>query len=369
MTREELCAKIEEAIQSFALKGNMESYSLYGNGHINDTFLLKVRSGNQTIPYILQRMNHEIFKNPVTLIDNIAFITGFLRKKIILKGGDPERETLNLVPAKDGKFYYEDSIGSYWRVYQYISNATSLDYVKNEQVFYHSAVAFGNFQNLLADYPVSELHETIANFHNTKIRYQALYEAVEADVFNRAKEVRDEIDFAFSHREIANTLMDMLDRKQLPLRVTHNDTKLNNIMIDNITKKAICIIDLDTVMPGLSAYDFGDAIRFGASTGAEDEMDLSKVDFDLKLFEVYTRGFIEGSNHSLTEHEIKSLPYGALTMTYECGIRFLMDYLQGDNYFKTSREKQNLDRCRTQFKLVRGMEKNWSYMKDIVSQY
>lgn len=369
MTREEACAKIEESVNSFQLEGCVESCQAYGSGHINDTFLLKMKADNQITSYILQRMNHEIFTKPEELVENISSVTKFLRKKIIKLGGNPNRETLNLVAAKDGKYYYKDSIGSYWRIYLFIGNTNCFDLVRNERDFYQSAVAFGRFQNLLANYPAKTLHETIVDFHNTKSRFRALKTAIEADILGRAQEVRKEIDFAYTHEHIANGLVDMLEKNELPLRVTHNDTKLNNILMDAETGKALCIIDLDTVMPGLSAYDFGDSIRYGASTAAEDETDLSKVSCNMKLFEVFAKGYIEGCNHALTENEIRVLPLGALTMTYECAIRFLTDYLQGDTYFKIHREKQNLDRCRTQFKLVKDMESKWSEMNIIVSHY
>ena len=368
MTREEACSRIEEAINAFVLEGSMESYAPYGKGHINDTFLLTMKKNNESKPYILQRINHEIFTKPIELIENVAAVTQFLREKITKLGGNPDRETLRLLEAKDGRYYYRDSIGSYWRIYQFISEATSYNSVQSDEDFYQSAIAFGRFQGLLADFPVASLHETIENFHHTQIRFKALQAAVEADPLGRVKEVQAELEFAFSRQYIADVLVTQLHNKELPLRVIHNDTKMNNVMIDNATGKAICVIDLDTVMPGLSAYDFGDSIRYGASTAEEDETDLSKVSCSMHLFEVYTRGYLEGCNQTLTGAEAKALPIGAITMTYECAIRFLTDYILGDKYFKIHREKHNLDRCRTQLRLVEDMEKKLPMMQEIVNR-
>lgn len=262
-----------------------------------------------------------------------------------------------------------DSEGEYWRAYKFITGATSYDAVETPEDFYQSAVSFGNFQRLLAEYPAETLHETIEGFHDTKARFAVFKKAVEEDACGRAASVQKEIDFVLAHEDVANVFGDMLAKGELPLRVTHNDTKLNNIMIDDETRKGICVIDLDTVMPGLAMNDFGDSIRFGASTAAEDEQDLSKVSCDMGLFEIYTKGYIEGCGGRLTEKEIEMLPMGAKVMTFECGMRFLTDYLEGDHYFKIHREGHNLDRCRTQFKLVEDMEAKWDTMQEIVKKY
>ena len=335
----------------------------YGSGHINDTFL--VEAGKR---YILQRMNRNIFTDPQGVMENILGVTNFLRDKITKAGGDGMRETLTVIPTKAGEPLYWDSQGDCWRMYHFIEDAVSYDRVESERDFYESAVAFGNFQQMLADYPAETLHETIPGFHDTKARFEVFLAAVEADVCGRVKEVAREIAFFQERKAVAAVLGDMLAAGELPLRVTHNDTKLNNIMMDAKTGKGICVIDLDTVMPGLAVHDFGDSIRFGASTGDEDEPDLSKVNCDLHLFQLYTEGFLKGCQGSLTETERAMLPMGAKVMTYECGMRFLTDYLQGDTYFKTHREGQNLDRCRTQFKLVEDMEANWEKMAEIVAQ-
>ena len=363
-------AQINEAINSFEYEGKLLSWQPYGSGHINDTYLLVFEIGKMgRMKVILQRMNKEIFTNPEELMENVVGVTSYLRGKIIENGGDPDRETLNLIPAKDGKQYFVDSQGEYWRSYIFITDATSYDQVEKPEDFYESAVAFGHFQRLLADYPAETLHETIKGFHDTKARFQVFKEAVEKDVCGRAADVQKEIDFVLAHEDVANVFGDLQAKGEIPLRVTHNDTKLNNIMIDNITGKGICVIDLDTVMPGLAMNDFGDSIRFGASTAAEDEQDLSKVSCSMELFEIYVKGFLEGCGGRLTQREVELLPMGAKVMTFECGMRFLTDYLEGDHYFKIHREGHNLDRCRTQFKLVEDMEAKWDTMQEIVKKY
>lgn len=362
--------QIAEAIANFRYEGRLVRGNAYGSGHINDTYLLIFEiAGMGNIKIILQRMNKDIFNQPVELMENIMGVTAHLRNKIIENHGDPERETLNVIPALDGKPYYLDSRGDYWRSYRFITDATSYDQVEKPEHFYQSAVAFGNFQCLLADYPAETLHETIKGFHDTRARFAVFKKAVEEDVMGRAASVEKEIQFVLDHEDVANCFAELQDKGELPLRVTHNDTKLNNIMIDNETGKAICVIDLDTVMPGLAMNDFGDSIRFGASTAAEDEQDLDKVSCSMELFDLYAKGFIEGCAGRLTPREIELMPMGAKVMTFECGMRFLTDYLQGDTYFKIHREGHNLDRCRTQFKLVEDMERKWDAMQEIVRKY
>ena len=362
--------QVREAIANFNFTGRLKDRRPFGSGHINDTYLLTFEIGDMgDMSAILQRMNREIFTQPVELMENIVGVTSYLREKIIENGGDPERETLNIIPAKDGKAYYVDSKGEYWRSYKFITDAKCYDQVEKPEDFYESAVAFGNFQRLLADYPADTLHETIKGFHDTRARFEVFKQAVAQDVCGRAASVDREIEFVLAHEEIARVLGEFQEKGLVPLRVTHNDTKLNNIMIDNTTRKGICVIDLDTVMPGLAVNDFGDSIRFGTSTGAEDEKDLSKVSCSMALFEIYVKGFLQGCAGSLTPTEVELLPMGAKVMTYECGMRFLTDYLQGDHYFKIHREEHNLDRARTQFKLVEDMEAKWDIMKEIVYRY
>lgn len=358
-----------EAIESYQFAGELVDVRPYGSGHINDTYLVVLKENDSEKKVILQRMNKNIFTKPVELMENVLGVTSYLRERIIENGGDPERETLNVIPTAEGKAYFVDSEGEYWRAYKFITGATSYDAVETPEDFYQSAVSFGNFQRLLAEYPAETLHETIEGFHDTKARFAVFKKAVEEDVCGRVASVQKEIDFVLAHEDVANVFGDMLAQGELPLRVTHNDTKLNNIMIDDETRKGICVIDLDTVMPGLAMNDFGDSIRFGASTAAEDEQDLSKVSCDMGLFEIYTKGYIEGCGGRLTQKEIEMLPMGAKVMTFECGMRFLTDYLEGDHYFKVHREGHNLDRCRTQFKLVEDMEAKWNTMQEIVKKY
>ena len=359
---------LEAVASAFCLDGEPKEITPYGNGHINATFLLLCRKGESEKKYILQRINSAIFREPGALMENVANVTAFLRKAIVEKGGDPDRETLNVIKTKDGENYLVDSQQNYWRVFVFISNTVCLEKIENPRDFYDSAAAFGGFQNQLSAYPADTLHETIPLFHHTPSRFEALRNAVKQDPMGRAGMVRAEIDFAFAREKDAHVLTDLLEKGELPLRVTHNDTKINNILFDASTRKALCVIDLDTVMPGLSLYDFGDSIRTGASTGAEDEPDLSRVELDLSLFETFTEGFIKGCAGSLTPLEISLLPMGAKLMTYESGLRFLTDFLSGDTYFKIHRENHNLDRTRTQFKLVADMEKKWDEMAAAVNR-
>lgn len=350
---------MKEILGHFQIERKEVETKPYGSGHINRTFLVTVAGERK---YILQGINTAIFQDTEALMENILHVTAYLRERIVRTGGDPKRETLTVVMTTDDKPYYTDEDGNNWRVYLYIENAETFDKVEEEAVFYQSALAFGRFQSLLADYPAKNLHETIPDFHNTPKRYLDFEKAVEEDVCNRVHGVKAEIAFLRARREEMSVLSDMLKRGELPLRVTHNDTKLNNIMFDCNTRHAICIIDLDTVMPGLSVHDFGDAIRFGANTAAEDEPDSTKVSLSLALFDTYVRGFLEGCGGQLTKQEIAMLPMGAKLMTLECGMRFLTDYLQGDVYYKTAHKQHNLDRCRCQLALVADMEAKWAQM-------
>ena len=342
----------------FSTQTDAVSVKPYGNGHINSTFLVTVQSGKR---YILQKVNGRVFKNPEQVMQNIIKVTEYLRSR--LSGA---MKTLTLVELKNGKKYFTDENGEIWRMYDFIENAVSLELPETENDFYQSAVAFGTFQNMLKDFPANELYETIPDFHNTPVRYTAFLEAVEADPLKRAKNAEKEIAFVNKRRDFFDILEKSHSEGELPLKVTHNDTKLNNVMLDEKTRMPICVIDLDTVMPGYSVNDFGDSIRFGASTAAEDEKDISKVHFDINLFKIYTKGFLDGCDGTLTDCERRLLPVGAKMMTIECGMRFLTDYLLGDTYFKTDYPEHNLVRSRTQFKLVSEMEKMWSEMEQIV---
>ncbi|MDE6905436.1 MAG: aminoglycoside phosphotransferase family protein [Lachnospiraceae bacterium] len=346
----------DKILQHFQLKFPAVSVIPYGQGHINQTFLAET-SGKEK--YILQGINKNVFPQPEDLMENIVKVTLYLKDKIEKNGGNPERETLSLVPALDGNSFFKDEEGNYWRVYLFIEDAVTLNAAEQLSDFYESGIAFGRFQSMLRDFPAETLHWVIPDFHNTAKRFQVFEKAVEQDICGRAGEVKKEIDFIRQRREEMSLLDDMLKNGELPLRVTHNDTKLNNVMLDGESHKALCVIDLDTVMPGLSVHDFGDAIRFGANTAAEDEQDLDKVSLSLKHYEAYKKGFLEGCEGSLTENELRMLPMGAKMMTLECGMRFLTDYLSGDTYFKVTREKHNVDRCRCQLALVADMERKW----------
>ena len=351
---------LRQAAAAFAFDAPAGEAARYGAGHINDTFA--VWAADRSKRWILQRINTDTFTDPAGLMENVAGVTGYLRRQIAARGGDPERETLNVIPTRDGKLYYDDGQGGAWRAYGFVEGTVCLQKVENERDFYTVAETFGNFQKQLAGYPAATLHETIARFHDTPNRYANFEKALAADVMGRAKALGPEIAFIRAREADCHVLVDQLAAGVLPLRVTHNDTKLNNVLIDAASGKGICVIDLDTVMPGLSAYDFGDSIRFGANDCAEDEPDQSKVHFSLHLYEVFTRGYLAAAGSAMDEAERRSLPWGAKLMTLECGIRFLTDYLEGDHYFKISRPDQNLDRARTQFTLVAGMERAFDEM-------
>lgn len=337
----------------------------YGNGHINDTFLINSKKPDGSNKrYIFQAINTNVFKKPAEVMHNIEKVTSFLNTRT-----DDSRRVMSLVYTKDGAAYHTDTDGRCWRLYDFIEDSICLDLPETPEDFYQSAVAFGQFQNLLGEFPAEELYETIPNFHNTPDRFEKFMKAVDLDVCGRAKDVAKEIEFVKSRKDFCSVLMDSNKAGKLPLRVTHNDTKINNVMLDKDTRTALCVIDLDTIMPGFSVTDFGDSIRFGASTAAEDEKDLSKVWMDIELFETYAKGFLKGCGGLLSKEEIELLPEGAKMMTLECGMRFLTDYLEGDTYFKTKYPEHNLDRCHTQFKLVSDMETKWDQMKEIVKKY
>ena len=350
---------MEHAVYAFCLQGEPVRCVPFGHGHINSTFKIETDQGAE---YVLQRINTYVFKDPVGLMNNAGAITDYIRARV-----DDPRLALHFLTTKDGKFYYEDSKGEFWRMYDFVGGFC-LDTPECEDDFYQSALAFGRFQQMLSEFPAETLSETIPEFHNTPDRYRKFKESVAADPMGRLAGVKAEVDFILEREEMGSRLQKQRENGTLPLRVTHNDTKLNNVLIDEATGEGICIIDLDTTMPGLSIYDFGDSIRFGANHSAEDEKDLSKVNFDIELYRIYTRGFLEGAQGGLTDAELEYLPWGAKLMTLECGIRFLTDYLDGDNYFHIRYADQNLDRTRTQFKLVSDMEQQWDEMHKIVRE-
>lgn len=355
--------------QSFVLPGEYDTFQSINNGHINTTYRMHFTNADgKAEEYVVQKINTNVFRDPDALMQNIVGVTTHLQKKIAARGGDVLRETLNFLPAKDGKYYVRDDSGDCWRCYRHVGGVYTCNTIDSETVFYNAGEAFGAFQNELADYPGETLAETIPNFHNTASRFADFERAVEEDIAGRAASVADEIAFVRAREADTHVLIDLLASGELPVRVTHNDTKLNNILFDEKTNKGICIIDLDTVMPGLALYDFGDSIRFGANTASEDEKDVSKVSLSLPLYEAYTRGYLKSAGTSLTAQEIEYLPFSAKLMTYECGMRFLTDYLNGDTYFKTAYPEHNLVRCRTQFALVRDMEQKMDDMRAVTAR-
>lgn len=356
---------LKKIAEAFQIEGEYINAAPYGEGHINSTFLLETTADK----YILQKINSNVFPHPEEVMDNVVMVTEFLKDKIEKAGGDSRRETLTVIPTKAGESYLKTDDGDFYRVYVFIDNAISYQVVENPEDFYNAACAFGKFQNMLADFDASKLHETIKNFHNTKTRYDDFEKAVSDNKSGKAESVREEIEFAMARRKDASIIVDGIADGRIPLRVTHNDTKLNNVMVDEKTGVGICVIDLDTVMSGSLLYDFGDSIRFGTNPASEDEKDLSKVYCDLNLFEQYVKGFLSQLGDSITKEEIELLPMSAKLMTLECGIRFLGDHLNGDVYFKVHRENHNLDRARTQFKMVADMEEKMDEMKSIVSKY
>ncbi len=356
---------IENVIAAFAFNGQVIEAKPFGGGHINDTLLLTTDKGAQ---YILQRMNTYVFTEPQGLMENVFSVTEYLKKRIVERGGDPNRETLTFIRTKNGELYYNGEEGAF-RAYRFQSTLFALDAARSPRDFYASGKAFGRFQSLLEQYPAEELFETIPHFHDTPARFAQLHEAIEKDRAGRKSQAEKEIAFALEREQESGLVMKLQEEGVLPLRVTHNDTKLNNVLLDPETEEGVCVIDLDTVMPGQAIFDFGDSIRFGASTAAEDEKDLSKVELSLELFDAYTQGFLEGCNNCLSELEKTLLPTGAWTMTLECGIRFLTDYLNGDLYFKTAYPEHNLVRARTQLKLVSEMEEKQDQMQAIVAKY
>lgn len=352
--------RLSQLLEEFRTNGSVVGCEPYGYGHINETFLVTTQTGRQ---YILQRINTHVFPDVAALMENISAVTSFLHAQ-----SSHSREALSIVPTTQNKSYlYHSEDDSHWRMYVFIEDSLCLQAPESPDDFYQSAIAFGTFQHKLIAFPAETLHETIPNFHNTVHRYHVFKETLKRDVCNRAHAVKKEIDFVLQREEDAGILLAQLAQGVLPLRVTHNDAKLNNILLDQTTRSALCVIDLDTVMPGLSLYDFGDSIRFGAATAAEDEPDLDKMELSLDLFERYTEGFLSACP-DLTRQELRMLPIGAKLMTLECGLRFLTDYLDGDKYFSIHRERHNLERCRAQFKLVADMEKKSGDMRRIVER-
>ena len=360
---------MNKIIELFDIEGKILDCGNHGGGYINDTYCVTCeKEDGSKVRYILQKINHDIFKDPEGLMENFCLVCDYLKEIVTANGGDPTRETLTVIPTKDGKKLVNVD-GKYYRMLLFIEDTVCHEVSQGAEDFYKCAKAFGNFQYMLKDFPAEKLTETIPNFHNTPKRFETFLKAVEENKSGRAHLVQDEINFIMERKAVTDSLIDLLNAGEIPLKVTHNDTKLSNILMDAKTDESLCVIDLDTIMPGLAAYDFGDSIRAGACYSTEDEKDLSKVYVVLELFEAYVKGFIEGCKDGLSKKEIETLPLGAKVITLEQGIRFLSDYLDGDLYYKTQYEEHNLDRTRTQLKLVADMEAKWDEMNAIVKKY
>lgn len=349
----------KEVLEHYSLPADVVACDAYGNGHINETYRVTCADGSV---YILQKLNTTVFQMPDAVMHNIELVTAHLRART----EDP-RGVLTFIPTVDGHSYLVLH-NAYWRMFAFVSDSFCVDRADTPEQFGKCAEGFAGFFNLLRDFDAELLTETIPRFHDTPSRFQALRNAVEKDVAGRARSARKEIDFAYSYADFAETFAGLQAAGELPLRVTHNDTKINNLLFDCSTGKSLCVVDLDTVMPGFIMNDFGDAIRYGASTAAEDERDLTRVWFDMRLYEAYLTSFMRVCGSALTSIERMLLPTGAKMMTYETGIRFLTDYLSGDTYFHTAYAEHNLHRARTQLKLVQDMDAHWDEMQRIAKR-
>jgi Ser/Thr protein kinase RdoA (MazF antagonist) len=347
--------------RNFQFQGKLSQFAPYGSGHINDTYLITCQPSGAPVRYILQHINRNVFHDPAAVMQNIEQVTAHLAAQAAALP-DSDRRVLSLIPACDGRAWYVDPENETWRAYRFISGAHTFDTPESTQLAFEAARAFGRFQQQLASLPASRLCETIPDFHHTPKRFAALRQAIDADACNRAAFAKPEIEFALAHESITGVLL----AANLPERITHNDTKLNNVLFDDVTGESICVIDLDTVMPGLALYDFGDMVRTTTSPSAEDEQDLSKVGLQFSLFEALVRGYLSTAGEFLTKSEKNLLAFSGKLITFEIGIRFLADHLNGDTYFKIHREGHNLDRCRTQFQLVRSIERQEEQMNRLV---
>ena len=353
----------------FALLGDYVSATPYGSGHINDTYCLVLNQGGQPMRYLLQRINHAIFKDPDGLMRNVERVCAHAQAKLLQAGApDASRRALTLVPTRAGKGWHTDAEGSRWRCYVFVEHATGHDVIRTPQQAREAARAFGAFQSLVSDLPGGRLVETIPDFHHTPKRLARFEQAVKADAHGRAAGVAREIDFVRARAAEAAQVVEAMARGELPERVTHNDTKLNNVLLDNATQEGICVIDLDTVMPGSVLYDFGDLVRTSTSPAAEDETDLSKVGVQMTMAEALVEGYLASAKGFLTPRERELLPFGGQLMTFEVGLRFLTDWLEGDVYFKVKRPGHNLDRCRNQFRLVESIEENLPALRALVAK-
>ena len=356
-------------LQQFNFSGSITDSHLCKYGHINETYVVQAGLNGSSNRFILQRINHHVFRQPQALMSNIMRVTSFLREKIAQEGGNPDRETLTLIPTRDGRLFYTTPDGGFWRAYKFIDGARTYMQAEDPALLTEAGRAFGRFMRLLDDFPAEDLHETIPNFHHTPKRFDALMRAVDVDAQNRARDARELLAQAEARADKMAWVVDALESGALPQRVTHNDTKFNNVMIDNATGKGLCVIDLDTVMPGSALYDFGDFVRTGANTGAEDEQNLDRVSLDMTAFDAIAHGFLQETAGALTPLEREWLPHSAWLLTFEVGMRFLTDYLEGDVYFRVHRPQHNLERARAQFKLAADIEAKEGEMARIIARY
>ncbi len=350
---------LESTANQFQVYGDFVSSQPYGHGHINDTYRVIFNQAGSAVPYIFQRINQHVFKDPPRLMDNIRRVTEHIRRKLINAGAiNPSRRSLAVIPTKNGRDFYQDAEGNYWRAFFFIAGAQTYDTIHSNEQAFRAAYAFGKFQEMLSDMPDPSLHETIPDFHNAPVRFKQFQSSLKQDPCSRARLARAEIDFLLEHAPLFDLLPGLAAKGEIPVRITHNDTKINNVMVDDSTGEAICIVDLDTVMPGLSLYDFGDLARTTLCSAAEDETDLRKVEIDISRYKAIKQGYLDAAAGFLNHTEIEHLVTGAKMITLLIGMRFLADFLDGDRYFKTQREQHNLDRCRVQFKLVRAVMMN-----------
>lgn len=358
---------LENIIEKFDFRGDFLSAQKKNTGLINATYILSYKSKDGlTKRYVLQRINTNVFKDPKALMENIDKVTKYIRNEALLSGKDINRSTLNIIKTKNDNLYYKDDNDGYWRAYDYIEGCITYDKVNKLEDFYKAGVALGDFQKILQNYPCDELCETIKNFHNTPSRYKDLCMAIDEDRVGRKALVENEIAFFHSRKDFYNIITNEILSGTIPVRVTHNDTKFNNVMLDEKTGEVACFIDLDTVMPGSALYDFGDSIRSGTNMAKEDEENIDNVSFNIDLFKVYVDGYLSQMKDLLTPTEIQLLPESAILLTLECGMRFLTDYLNGDVYFGANRPNQNIDRAKGQIKLACDMEKNIKKMRKLV---
>ena len=361
-------AEVADIASRFAVTGKLIAADPFTGGHINDSHLLTYQRERQTVRFLLQRINDAVFPKPALVMDNIQRVTAHIARALASQGvRDIGRRVLTLVPTHAGEPCYRDAEGSYWRLYPFIESTRVHQTVETAERAERAGRAFGTFQRLLADLPDPRLHETITGFHNTSLRFEALERAVQADACNRAAAAKAEIEFAARHRVLASVLLDLQQRNEIPERVVHNDAKISNVLFDQTTGAALCVTDLDTVMPGLALYDFGDMVRSMTCAAAEDETDLSKVEVQMPLFEALARGYLETAGAFLTPAERRQLVFAGKLITLEQGVRFLTDFLNGDTYYKTRRPGHNLDRCRTQFKLVESITRHEAQMASFIA--